>query len=644
MDKAIKILEKNVEWIAVGLAGLWMAWVGWTYFISKPPTVEIGNQSYTASTADDFIRRTEEEKLKQKLDSVSMPKFPVVNIASDFKSRLDPLPPELVPQYAWASYPPIRQLDPNNLPGKKADPAQLAKRLPKVPVPTLVALKIGRSQVQLPFQAPAAAVAGNQPAALLQVAAPADAQAGKLEDKIWESQFAKFSQKALEADFKEANIPPALGTIIYTHVQLERQEVFADGSYGTPEAVPALSISVPPSDRKLAPMQFIAWASADAQTQSQILQAPFYTVVKGTQWEPPVDPDKAAADKKALDLAWTAADVYARYKAIQDAKERAKFYKENVEGRSAKEKGDFYKLQQDDQENDRKNRAGNPQQGRPPVRPVQPPGRPGGRGAYDAQDSRVLREMYAQAEPAPYYPPRRTFYGPDGRPMPYPPGYGRYPYGGRPPMLGQPDAGPGFQAGGNVIVDANGNFDIWAHDDKAAPGKTYRYRLRVMIKNPLYNQPLQAADPKWATEPYLPIDPNEGWSVWSKPVVVPSTLDMQLAGGGNLATNKEQVRFNVWRWQKGQINKSSQGFQVGPGDIIGGPEKTSGIDYTTGWTIVDVRPVLGTNDTKVRLIDATGRMEVRSFRQDQVDPKFKELDKAITSQTTGQAVGFLPNR
>src|SRR5207248_5635336 len=47
------------------------------------------------------------------------------------------------------------------------------------------------------------------------------------------------------------------------------------------------------------------------------------------------------------------------------------------------------------------------------------------------------------------------------------------------------------------LVDFKGNAPsiiMWAHDETAVPGKTYRYRARVKMKNPLYNTNALAQD------------------------------------------------------------------------------------------------------------------------------------------------------
>src|SRR4029450_11425865 len=83
----------------------------------------------------------------------------------------------------------------------------------------------------------------------------------------------------------------------------------------------------------------------------------------------------------------------------------------------------------------------------------------------------------------------RGGYGPGGDgPGGYGPGgygpYGPYGRGPMPPMPGQFGQPQGDVRPGQVVLDEQGRFDIWAHDENAQPGKTYVYRMRVVIKNP----------------------------------------------------------------------------------------------------------------------------------------------------------------
>jgi len=208
----------------------------------------------------------------------------------------------------------------------------------------------------------------------------------------------------------------------------------------------------------------------------------------------------------------------------------------------------------------------------------------------------------------------------------------------------RPDMQPMHQGQviGQVIPDAQGNIDIWAHDETAQPGLTYRYRLRVVIKNPIYDVPNMSPEPKLMQIAYLPanpktgeLDPEASWSEWTKSVAIPTNVDMRLVNASNLG-GRESAQFEVRRFQEGQINEAPKPFVVVPGDTIGGVEKvqipgvqgapavTKQIDFSTNWTVVDIRSA-GSNDYRVRIMDPQGRIEVRTVSGD--TRRFKDAAK-----------------
>ena len=129
--------------------------------------------------------------------------------------------------------------------------------------------------------------------------------------------------------------------------------------------------------------------------------------------------------------------------------------------------------------------------------------------------------------------------------------------------------------------------------------------------------------------------PDKSWSDWSKPVAIPTNVDMMLVSA-NTINGKETAKFRVKRFQEGQINEAPRPFEVFPGDTIGGPAKVNvaagavagaagaakqiEVDFTTAWTLVDIRQA--GSDYRVRIMDAQGRMEVRTLAGDR--NRFKE--------------------
>lgn len=63
---------------------------------------------------------------------------------------------------------------------------------------------------------------------------------------------------------------------------------------------------------------------------------------------------------------------------------------------------------------------------------------------------------------------------------------------------------------------SNSAVSIWAHDLRAEPGATYRYRVRVVMNNPMFDRNLQASQKSLGEKPYI-----EGeWSDWTDDVQV----------------------------------------------------------------------------------------------------------------------------
>ncbi len=112
------------------------------------------------------------------------------------------------------------------------------------------------------------------------------------------------------------------------------------------------------------------------------------------------------------------------------------------------------------------------------------------------------------------------------------------------------------------------------------------------------------------------------------------------------------ARFRVKAFKEGQTNEALDAagkpkpFEVAPGDSIGGMEKVAGVktpvDFTTKWMLVDIRQT--GNDYRVRIMDAEGRMEVRTVAGDR--GKFK--DEPATPKpgvgAAGTSVGLLPRQ
>src|SRR4051812_40332066 len=70
--KITDFFEKNVQWIALGLAGIWLVWVGWAYGVNRPE-VEIGGTKYSPGAVDEHIRDNVANTLAIKISDSSVP-------------------------------------------------------------------------------------------------------------------------------------------------------------------------------------------------------------------------------------------------------------------------------------------------------------------------------------------------------------------------------------------------------------------------------------------------------------------------------------------------------------------------------------------------------------------------------------------
>jgi hypothetical protein len=123
--------------------------------------------------------------------------------------------------------------------------------------------------------------------------------------------------------------------------------------------------------------------------------------------------------------------------------------------------------------------------------------------------------------------------------------------------------GYGVKPGGDhqFVVPA-GRLTIWSHDITVQAGKKYRYRMRLALLNPLFQQeqllPEQAD--LYRDKLAMETDFSEGWAE----VEIEPELQFFLVDG---AIRQQEASVEVWRIFNGQ--PFSNKFQVKPGDLIG---------------------------------------------------------------------------
>jgi hypothetical protein len=216
-------------------------------------------------------------------------------------------------------------------------------------------------------------------------------------------------------------------------------------------------------------------------------------------------------------------------------------------------------------------------------------------------------------------------------------------YGGGPQVANMPVAGTDFPAGEfDPTATAQGqaqpwrlkDVEIWAHDDQVVAGKTYRYKMRYRLKNPIFGT--NAADNQALVDQFALVSE---FSEWTTPITVPSLVNFFVAGG--VVKGRATVAFEVFRWDQGQ--QKMERFEVAPGDLVGAEK--NGVDFSTDWTVVDFREDPRANEFQILLVNnKDGSVVARSFNADRTDKLYNALKKQVTDAKAAEtaAAGGTP--
>ncbi|MDG2423245.1 MAG: hypothetical protein P8M22_04635 [Phycisphaerales bacterium] len=154
---------------------------------------------------------------------------------------------------------------------------------------------------------------------------------------------------------------------------------------------------------------------------------------------------------------------------------------------------------------------------------------------------------------------------------------------------------------------------IWGYDITANPGSTYRYRVNLVVYNPLFARKLSLVEEQQhlAESLLMIVDSSE----WSEPITMEPPLQIMAvrAVPSGQAENSGRLGFGeataeVWRFHAGRW--WPRRFSLQPGDVIGGLEMPEldyavegmePLDFSTQWYVVDVVPRMGATRSDTRL-------------------------------------------
>jgi hypothetical protein len=89
MEKVVNFLEKNVQWVALGLSGLVFLLMVWIYVVKSPVTVTVAGKELTPGDIDAATFNGPVQEYKQKIAKSTPPTVESVNFVDPFKKKID---------------------------------------------------------------------------------------------------------------------------------------------------------------------------------------------------------------------------------------------------------------------------------------------------------------------------------------------------------------------------------------------------------------------------------------------------------------------------------------------------------------------------------------------------------------------------
>jgi hypothetical protein len=617
MKKITDFLEQYVEWVALALGAAFLLFMAFQYVLSEPVSVQLAGHSFAPGEVDREIRE-QAMRLEERINPRGEPpvRIEVTQAVGDFEARLAMVNVEQRPFFPVFASEPLK-LPPTTVNGDGPQPPDgpidlqgAVATLASVPAAVVTESFAGRAYVNVP-------PAGVRPVIGAAPPAPGAALEGVQEDRQWVRVNYLIPIAQLNIAFRQAKLPLSASTLVH-EVELLRQEQQPDGSWSPERPVKAIgtvALLKPPSgENPQEAAAFLQWAQAN---QQDILRPTFYQVLVGNdpifgppgENVPPVGippggtpggPGSAGFDAAA----WLDTPPAQRVPPVSQLTDEQRRAIQAEQARRAKE------------------RRSQPQ---PQPGGERPPGggRRGGGG---------FGENFGKPDPErpPFLQVRRP-------PPGVPPEYWE-----DPGMLGEPGMMPGQPQIPNAVPydplpqppynPAEVAVDLigWAYDETPTPGRTYRYAIRYKIKNPLYGTFNMAAKPEDARILNL----QSATSEWTKPVTIEPLMHFFIAQ--RFAPSAGNVKVKVFRWNQGSWRSST--FTAAYGDAVGGIENR--VDYSTGWTLVDIRTEPGDSTKSYALfVDDRGTLVRRDTDADLADPLRAKLEAEANAAPSPAAPG-----
>jgi len=600
--KGGNFFEKHIEKLILAAVGLVCLWLLVTRVLVSPNKVSFANRQFSVGEIDPYIRE-QAQRIRQQLDRPPQPKEPYQTKVDSFVALLEGAPRNIKGPFP-ASFPLVAKLCP------EAAKYAILNIDPSVAV--LLPYSRGGEVVDRKYHLPRLAAVDEVSVEHIRAVAYVPVADVDLDNPYQESKSepndidfvtvaAKFDVQQLVHDFQRCfagdTIPPqwrdpCLAKPVFAAVQLQRQQSLPDGRWSNWQDVPRTKVDarkdmfqiiedvdkLPPGGIKVRMLKF-----NNPDVMINLLQPEPYRIASAEEeWFPPSLHRQYCEYQKKLE-AWEK----------QKAREEQKRTKQ-LAGK----------------ENFKEGRAGRYADRRSPYGNV-------GRRPFPARGMDRFAPDYRTTARGPYPPQGRGRREEEVYQQRY--GFGRSSTSSA--RSKKPDE--------SVLNDIYDEFDdilltnktditkmdkplmFWAHDDTVEPGRTYRYRIRLGVFNPVAGtEQIAEEDQDLKNKAIL-------WTPWSKetePIEIPARLyffPQQVQEAAKRVT-VEIFKYTLGYWY-------SQIFPVDQGEVIGKAveyepeaEQTDQltmkdvtlpeiIDYSTGAVMVDVDSVNIWSETGRRL-------------------------------------------
>jgi hypothetical protein len=622
---SVNLFEQHVEKIALGLGAVFLLLMVYMYLLSSPNRVDYGGRKVTPTGLDDAIQQ-DSDALKKALDKAPVAETDVPDYSGQlteqhseglFGDKVDaqPLVPLQLPLAADFG-PPIPNMSEEQEEGQ-SDIVLVPPLAPAAPV-----LRSGRNLV---FREPGRLMAATGTQGQTQ-------PASEPVELAWISVAAYFDRAAQQNAMTKAGYATYLSKIYVAGVDVQRQEVLADGRYSgwqdvkRSPAMPQVDIPDPEVDAATG-----AVVNRDAINQAflvvkghqqSICQPPFYRIEAGVQWRmPPLDgyPDTDEDQPKVKKPKQSGEpDTSDRPPVIHTGSTASAEREGRARADDAlKRAEEAYRKSEDDQAQ---------------------------RSARDVIDNEFASHGTRNKARAILHSIELLRQQAEGKNAPRSAGPAQESNQGK-------SRDGGRESEPNLVCDPNDpqKLALWFHDDSVEAGKTYRYRMRVKLWNRYVTKFAALKDPEQGKQAILLGD----WSLPSEPKTVTPAAYFFVTSAFR---GRDTVTATVYKWHKGAL--VHQLFRVGVGDLIGNVEESDTgildrqtlqptretVDYSTGALVLDLRfekavvqrtvSDKSTGEFNLRDVEsavlvyldpADGRVKQRVERFDRYDPKLRAL-------------------